>query len=266
MPLKSPLITLLALAVISIQPAFSQSEDSIRLDYNPRLTRAESEWLNQHITHRGDFDFTGKNVVFVELLTGGFYGIGKFTLPLHQKHIFIPQISGSFYKIFVLTAAEKQKSGGLDAIFVAGNSKHKGKMKRLKREGLLDDYSNNYPQIPDDAGQDNNPVLTPPNATFFNEIYRNRTSYLPDSFDFTGKKIAVFSGHPDVAKVQRIQLPEYVLKVRTALDQDGRYIPEFTTVLTEEQKKESGGYDVIISYRNKIGTPLTGLIGILKKQ
>jgi hypothetical protein len=260
------LFVLIIVAGLYSVPVFSQSMDSIKLDYNPRLTKAKSEWLNQHITHRGAFDFTGKNVAFAELLTGGFYGIGKFTLSLHQKHIFIPEIRESFYKLFVLTDEEKQQTKGLDAIFVLGNRKHKGKMRRLKSKSLIKYFSNNYPQIPDDAGKDDNPELSTANAAFFNEIYRNSPVYLPKSFDFAGKKLAIFSGESHAEKTKRVQISEYVQRLRTTLDESGYFWLEFIHILTPEQKIESGGYDVIISYRNKMGAPLQGLIDKLRKE
>ncbi|MCG2613311.1 hypothetical protein LZZ85_03430 [Terrimonas sp. NA20] len=260
------LFFLFILAGFHADPALSQSPDSIRPDYNPRLTNAEAEWLNTHIPDRGDFDFKGKNVAFAELLTGGFYGIGKFTLPLHQKYIFIPGISESFHKLFILTEEEKKQTAGLDAIFVLGNSKHKGKMRRLKRNGLLSYYSNNYPQIPDDAGKDDSPLLSSANAVFFNEVYRYYPDRLPQPFDFTGKKVAIFSRETDIEKVRRIPVSSYVQYVRDRLDESGRCSPEFTYLLTPEQKTETGGYDVVISYRNKIGAPVQGLIDKLKKE
>jgi hypothetical protein len=264
MQLFCRLLLSLCIAMIFFGTVLSQSSDSIRPDYNPKLTKAESEWLNQHIDRDG-FDFNEKYVAFVQLLTGGFYGIGKFTLPLHQKHIFIPEISKSFYKLYVLTEEEKKQTNGLDAIFVLGNKKHQGKMRRIKREKLVAEYTNSYPQIPDDAGKDNDPVLSPANAVFFNEIYRYSKGYLPEPFDFSGKKLAIFSADDDLAKVERKSIAGYVQKTQAALDVYGHAIPDFTYILTAEEKKESGGYDVIIKYRSKMGVPLKGLIAKLKK-
>ncbi|HTE34542.1 MAG TPA: hypothetical protein VK666_29390 [Chryseolinea sp.] len=256
-----PIIRFLSIITIcfSAEASFSQ-----QLDNNPKLTAAESAWLNNHL-NRGEFDFDGKYVAFSQLLTGGFYGIGKFMLRLPKKHVFHEKIGETFYQIYVLNEEEKRATNGYDAIIVFGDKKHKGKMKRLKRESVIADNFNRYPQIPPGAGEDNNPVLSAANAGFFNEIYR-QDSTIAQGFNFSGKKIAIFSTQCRFDKIEQKTIAEYVNKVRASLDEWGYYPPEFTYVLNEAQKKESGDYDLIIQYRCKMDIPLEALIKKLKEK
>ena len=101
-------------------------------------------------------------------------------------------------------------------------------MKRIKRDRLVAGYDNSYPQIPREAGKDNDPVLSQANATFLNEIYRYRDTNLPKPFDFTGKKLAIFSASDDPGKVERRSIAEYTEKMQAALDVYGHAVPDFT--------------------------------------
>lgn len=255
---------IIMLICLSAYSLFSQQPDTIKHDNNPRLTPEEGEWLNGHID-RGDFDFRGKYVAFSQLLTGGFYGIGKFMLRYPKKNVFQEKTGEAFYKLYVLTDEEKKRTNGYDAIFVLGDKRHKGKMKRLKREDVIADNFNAYPQIPAGAGKDNNDQLNDANAGFFNEIYKFH-EIRSNGFDFSGKKVAIFSTECRFDKIEQQTIGEYVGRVQESLDRDGRCYPEFTYLLTEAQKKESGGYDVVIQYRCKIDIPLQALIGKLKEK
>jgi len=241
----------------------AQGLDSLVVDNNPRLTAEQSNWLNTKLKPM-NFNFDNKFIGYVQLLSGAFYGIGKLTLPLTKKDFFKINMDKCIYSLYVLDSGQKRKTNGYDAIIVVASKKIKGKMRRLEREHVIAETWNRYPQIPADAGIDNNPVLNKPNAHFFNEIYKydNR---LMTSYDFTGKKIAIFDTQCSFDKIQQKSIPEYVSRIKRQLDEWGYCMTEFTYILTEEQKKESGGYDVIIQYRCKMDVPLSALIKQLKK-
>lgn len=239
-----------------------QGLDTLFTDNNPKLTTAESRWLNTKFRTE-NFDFTNKYIGFVELLSGGFYGIGKFTLPLKKKTFTRLDIDKFRYKLIVLNATEKQLTRGYDALLVLVNKKNTGKLKRLKREKVVSEAKNRYPQFPNDAGDDSNPVLNSSNSIFFNEIYRSDL-YPNTTFDFTGKKVAIFDSHCQFDKIEQVSIPEYVKRIRSQLDTYGFSMTDFIYHLTDEQKKESGGYDVIIQYRCKKDLPVTAFIAHLK--
>jgi hypothetical protein len=255
-------LSVIFLITFSANSLFAQPLDTSRLDNNPKLTAAESAWLNNHIGH-GEFNFDGKYVAFSQLLTGGFYGIGKFMLPFHKKNVFHERISEASYQLYVLDEQEKKATNGYDAIIVFYDRKHKGKMDRLKREAVIADNFNRYPQIPAGAGEDSNPALSAVNAAFFNAVYQ-RHSIVAQGFDFSGKKVAIFNTRGQVDKIKQETIEQYVNRVKTSLDRDGFYEPEFTYILSEAQKRESGDYDLIIQYLCKKDVPVETLVGKLK--
>jgi hypothetical protein len=244
--------------------SFGQGPDISKMDNNPKLTIEESAWLNRNV-NAGDFNFNGKFVGFTELLSGGFYGIGKFTLRLTKREFFKINPENSIYTLYVLNAAEKKQTKGYDAVLVRANKTIKGKMRRLKRASVIAEMLNRFPQIPASAGVDSNPVLSEPNAEFFNEIYKYDINY-KTPIDFTGKKVAIFDTHCNINKIEQKSIAEYIERVKGQLDNLGFYPVETTDILTEQQKKESGGYDIIIQYYCKMdNTPISFLINELKK-
>jgi len=240
--------------------SFGQGMDICPVDNNPRLTMEEGAWLNKNIKP-DSFSFDGKYVGFVELTSGGYWGIGKWTFPLTKKTFFRMGLNDRLYQLYILTAEEKKQTNGLDAVLVVASRKIKGKMRRLKRAAAIEFARNGFPQIPADAGVNNGPLLNKANADFFNELYKY-DNYFTSPFDFSGKKVAIFqqnySDRP--IKVEQRSISEYLDRVKKQLDESGFCHTEFTYFLTDQQKKESGGYDVIILYRDKMGVPLDLLI------
>ncbi|HMK24523.1 MAG TPA: hypothetical protein VK483_00735 [Chitinophagaceae bacterium] len=234
---------------------FGQNIDPVSIDNNPKLSIEESAWLNKHI-QSDNFNFDNKYLGFTELLSGGFYGIGKFTLPLTKKNFFNVNIEKFIYQLYVLSPDEKKQTNGFDAILVITNKK--GKMKRLKRESVIAESHNRFPQIPADAGVDNNPILNKSNAEFFNEIYKYDINYQV-SFDFSGKKLAIFDTDCNT-KIEQKTISEYVARMKEQLDKYGSCHPPFPHFLTEQQKKETGGYDIIILSFCKMGIPIDNVI------
>jgi hypothetical protein len=257
------LYTTLFLCVLFSNTLSAQGIDTSKTDNNPRLTTEESDWLNQAIKP-GDFNFTGKTIGFAELTSGGFYGIGKFSYRLTKKEFFRRKLVGRIHQLYILTDEEKKKTNGYDAILVIADKNIKGKMRRMKRDRVLEYSYNSFPLIPADAGLDNDPLLTKANSDFFNEIYKY-DNHFQAPFDFTGKKVAIFQTHCDWDKIEQRSISEYVERIKQQVDEYGFCRTEFTYLLNEQQKKDSGGYDVIIQYRCKMDLPLNSLIAALNK-
>ncbi|HVW61349.1 MAG TPA: hypothetical protein VHC48_14965 [Puia sp.] len=240
--------------------SFGQDIDIRPVDNNPRLTIEESAWLNKNIKP-GSFNFDGKYVGFMELMSGGYWGIGKWTLPLTKKAFFRGRLNNCLYQLYILNAEEKKQTNGLDAVVVIAGKQIRGKMRRLKRADAIADARNGFPQIPADAGTDNSPLLNQANAEFLNELYKYGR-YVTSPLNFSGKKVAIFEQNYSQRPINAEQrsISEYLHRVKRRLDESGYCDPEFTYLLTEQQKKESGGYDVIILYRDKKGVTLDQLI------
>lgn len=246
-----------------VKSTSGQTTDSYFNDNNPKLTIAESQWLSDNFKIE-TYDFKNKYIGFVELLSGGFYGIGKFTLPLKKKTLTQLDLSKYNYKLIELDSTEKTMTRGYDALLVLVLKKNKGKLARLNKENLIAESKNRYPQIPTDAGIDNTEKLNNSNAIFFYEIYK-ADLYPKTDFDFNGKKIAIINTHCQYDKLEIVKISEYVDRIKNQLDQYGFSMTDFTYYLSAEQKKESGGYDVIIQYQCKKDLPLTDLIKFLKQ-
>ena len=104
------------------------------------------------------------------MLSGGFYGIGKFTLPFRKKNLTQLDLIKFVHKLILLDTAEKKATSGYDALLVLVNKKNKGKLKWLDIEKLIAETMNRYPQIPSNAGLYTNLILNKDNAIFLNEI------------------------------------------------------------------------------------------------
>jgi len=243
--------------------SFGQDTYIQAADNNPRLTTEESAWLNKNIKP-DNFNFDGKYVGFAELTSGGYWGIGKWTFTQTKKTFFRMGLKDRLYKLYILSAEEKKQTNGLDAVLVVADKKIKGKMRRLKRAAAIAYARNGFPQIPADAGADNDPLLSKANAEFLNELYKY-DPHTTSPFDFSGKKVAIFQqnyNHRPI-EIKQISISEYLGRVKQRLDELGFCHTEFTYFLTEEQKKGSGGYDVIILYRDKMGVTIDRLIKML---
>jgi len=103
----------------------------------------------------------------------------------------------------------------------------------------------NYPDNLQLVGNDNIAELTVEDAVLFNRIYHNR------GFDFKGKKIAFMNPHLDGRESIRTK-KEFIEKIKKHLETDFLYpASEELEILSEEEKKESGGYDAMIVYQSK---------------
>lgn len=251
---------LIAFFLIWILPASAQVPDGLFADNNPRLTPQESRWLAERLA-ADSFDFSGKYMGFVDLQTGGFYGIGKFTLPVKKKSLATMDLSRYVHQLIRLDSAGRARTG-YDALLVFVANKHAGKLRRLDTQKLINESRNRYPQIPPDAGLDTSANLSEANALFLNALYR-ADLYPRTDLDFRGKKVAIFNTHCEAGPPERVSMNDYVRRIRQQLDTYGFGMTDYTYVLTPEQKAESGGYDVIIQYRCKKDLPISYFIKLL---
>jgi len=257
-----PLVLILSL-ILSIS-SYRQSTDGLFIDNNPNVTPAEAEWLNTNFRTE-NFDFRDKCVGFLYVESGGFYGIGKYTHSMQKKDLRSVNLSKISYRVMVLDAAEKKWTRGYDVLILIASNKIDGKLSRVKWEQAMMFGINRYPQIPADAGQDSNSNLSTDNAIFFNEVYKAELD--PDtSIDFTGKKVAIFDINCGTNEIKRVNISDYVNSIKAQLASEAYSNPGWKYVLNEEQKQESGGYDVIIQTPCKKGVAIRTLIEHLKSE
>ncbi len=248
--------------LFSFLSIYAQDTAGLFEDNNPKLTTAESQWLNSNL-NIDDYSFEDKYIDFVQMLSGPYWGIGKFTLPLLKKNILKLDLNRYSFKLVRLDSTQKKASRGYDALLVFANKRISGKLSRLNKEKLITQANNRYPQIPVEAGIDTNEKLNDANAIFFNEIYKV-DPYPKTDFDFRGKKVAILDSDCSTESLKKVKIPDYVLKVRAQLDKWGLSVTEDTYYLSDEEKEKSGGYDVIISYTCKRDFPLAYLIEFLQ--
>lgn len=257
-----PIVLILSL-ILTIS-SYGQSTDGLFIDNNPKVTLPEAEWLNTNFKTE-NFDFRNKCVGFLNVESGGFYGIGKSAFPMQKKVLRNVNLSKISYRVMVLDAAEKKWTRGYDALILVASKKIDGKLSRVKWEQAMMFGKNRYPQIPADAGQDSNPNLSAANAIFFNELCKAELD--PDtSVDFTGKKVAIFSVLCGTYSIEKISISEYVRIIKAQVSSEGYANPWWKYVLNEEQKQESGGYDIIIQTPCKKGVAIRTLIEHLKSE
>lgn len=255
-------IVFIVAILFSFPSIYAQDTASLFENNNPKLTTAESQWLNSNL-NIDDYDFSGKYIGFFEMTSGGFYGIGKDVWTSYKKNLKQLDLSKHNYELVQLDAPQKRASQGYDALLVFANKRISGKLSRLNKEKLIAQANNRYPQIPVEAGIDTNEKLNDANAIFFNEIYK-ADLYPKTDFNFLGKKVAVLDSDCSTKSLKKVTLKEYVDYIKTQLDLRGYSMTEDTHYLSTEQKDKSGGYDVIISYRCKKGLPLAYLIEFLR--
>lgn len=257
------LIIITAILLLTFKQSLAQDAANLFADNNPQLTKAESKWLNEKFTSK-NFDFENKYIGFIELLSGGFYGIGKFTLPFKKKNITQLDLKKNQHQLIILDSAQKTMTRGFDALLVFVNKKNERKLQRLNIEKLIFKTKNRYPQISPDAGLYNNTTLNRANAFFFNELYK-ADFYPKTDFDFNGKKVAILNTNYQSYKIEFVNIADYVQRIKSQLDSDGFSMTDLSFYLNADQKKQSGGYDVIIQFHCKKSLPMQNLIRFLKQ-
>lgn len=104
-----------------------------------------------------------------------------------------------------------------------------------------------FGQTVDSLGLDNNPRLNDYEADYLNKEFKDQRN----NFDFQGKKVAFITGSNGGKLVTKT---DYFNEVKSRL-KDNYEITDSPIFLTEDEKKESGGYEVIVTYWVKVLTP-----------
>ena len=99
-----------------------------------------------------------------------------------------------------------------------------------------------FSQDPQKCGADNNSLLNTDEALFLNDYFKDER----DHFDFTGKKILIVGG-PGASYLQ--SKDQYFKGIK---ESDPGRISTWLYPFTEEEKKQSGGYDAAVSYWTKV--------------
>jgi len=172
--------------------------------------------------------------------------------PIDKKQYFAALVQDScrktVSKLLVLDDDQKKESKGFDAIVLLIPRKKEKKI----TDRSIDHWSEvfgyrtlNYPDNLNLVGNDNIAELTDEDVILFNRIYHDR------GFDFKGKKIAFMNPHLDGRESIRTK-KEFIEKIKKHLENDFLYpASEELEILSEEEKKESGVYDVMIIYQTK---------------
>jgi hypothetical protein len=106
-----------------------------------------------------------------------------------------------------------------------------------------------YAQYIEKCGLDNNPALTHDEAAFLNEYFNESDR---KGFDFTGKKILILGGSAGSSLRSKI---DYFKSIKDRIVKTTIPIASRPYPLTEEEKMQSGGYDVVLTFWNKV--PMT---------
>ncbi len=94
--------------------SYGQSLDSLGMDNRPQLSRAEARYLNDYFSaSRADFDFSGKKVAYV---TGSAGKVLSSKKDYFEQVLKSPDPAHMATSLVRLTAKEKQRSGGYDAV------------------------------------------------------------------------------------------------------------------------------------------------------
>ncbi len=105
-----------------------------------------------------------------------------------------------------------------------------------------------FAQKSDSLGIDDNPILNESEVVLLNSLLAESRK----GFDFTNKKVAFITGSNGRTIVSK---SDYFKKSVIPWIEKGSEPQIFMVELTEDEKKESGGYDVIVLSWVKIFTP-----------
>jgi hypothetical protein len=171
--------------LISTITFFGQKNNSLGLDYNPKLTLQETDYFNKvFIDQLNDFDFTNKKIGFA---------FKENIFLTNKKHYFKLTNDKEFsheYILIVLTANEKNNFGGYDVLIVICDKREP--LKEKKRTKIIEAFSEREKSIPDNLykfGLDEISMLTNAESEYFASQLKKT------DFDFKNKKIGFFYGN-----------------------------------------------------------------------
>lgn len=247
---------LLILPSFVLSYPYAQINSSLGVDCNPNLNEQEISYLG-NIFSVDKYDFKNKTIGFAANKVKKICRVPTIVplnmrIPINKKEYFTALTQDSCNtttsKLLVLSDEQKKESGGFDAIVVLVPKKKEQKVNDKTRSRLTEVFGYrtlNYPDNLHLVGNDNIAGITDEDAILLNRIYHDI------SFDFKGKKIAFMNPHLDGRESIRTK-KEFIAKIKKHLETDFLYpASEELAILSEEEKKESGGYDAIIIYQTK---------------
>ncbi len=237
--------------------SFSQTKTSIAIDCNPTLNEKEIIYFD-HLFSADDYDFKNKKIGFASFKVNRICGKPSIAMlsgsasPINKKEYFTAMAQDNCKKIvsklLILDDEQKKISKGFDAIVLIVPQKKEKRLDVQKLSRLIEVFGYrtlNYPDNLDLAGKNDSDELTDEDVRLLNQIYQDR------GFDFKGKKIAFMNPHLDGKEAIRTK-KEFIEKIKKHLENDFLYpASEDVEMLSEEEKRESGGYDAMIVYQSK---------------
>jgi hypothetical protein len=215
------------------------------IDNNPVLNKAESDYLNTFLKNqRLDFDFIEKKTAFISLDLG----INPRSKNDYFKYYYKKSETADSrgIKMIVLNSIQHQETNGFDVLILMDTQKKEIDDKLIgKIINKLADCEQEKPTDLYQLGLDSNPILTNQESDYFNKAFKNHK----ENYDFTDLKIGFFYGNNG----SRIQTKkQYFDLVKNRLGNCSSASNDFVIKLTNEEKTESGGYDLIIVSWSKI--------------
>jgi len=260
--------SLLILLWFGLSSTHAQTNSSLGIDCNPKLNEQEATYLHNMFA-TSNYDFKNKTIGFashhVNKLCGSETVYLGGSLPIDKKEYFAAltqdRCNEAVSKLLILNDAQKKESKGFDAIVLIVKKKKEKKVDAKMIDKFAEVFGYRTLNYPDNlllVGNDNSNELSAEEEAFFNQIYNDR------GFDFKGKKIAFMNPHLDGKESIRTK-KEFIEKIKKHLETDFLYpASEELEILSEEDKKETGGYDAMIIYQTKKSNP-GQLIKILKE-
>jgi len=237
---------LILILIFNLTIGFIFAQDlNIGIDNNPVLSNAESDYFNAYFKNqRQDFDFIEKKTAFISLNLG---------INLRSKNDYFKyyyektEIADSeVTKMIVLDSIQNQKSNGFDVLIVMDTQEKEIDEKYIER--IIDKLSECEIKKPSDLyelGLNDNPILTELESRYFKAEFKEREA----NYEFDNVKIGFFYGN-NGARVQTKK--EYFDLVKNRLGNCSSASNDLVIELTNEEKEESGGYDLIIVSWSKI--------------
>lgn len=237
----------------------AQSNKNLGIDCNPKLNSEEITFFSSYLNNN-TFDFTGKNIGFAatEAQDGFTYekkilGFPNSFLPVTKKEYFgllEHDFNHKFQsKILILDSAQKRLTNGFDAIVLIFDKKYleKAETTNFRRIITVFGYRKlNYPDNLAYVGNDANNELSEEDVIFFNRIFQHQR----DTFDFHNKRIA-FVSTTGIDVIKPITKQEFIQRIKKHLEKDFLYPYSHVIILSPQEKIETGGYDVILSFQCK---------------
>lgn len=237
---------LVILAVFCFSITYSQNNISFFTDFNPILNEKESNFLNStFVDQREEFDFLNKKIGFAFVDDIILTNKNKFYKVLIQKDF-------KNFRLIILSELEKSNSGGYDAIILINSVNNISKKiiqeNDIINDKLLEEFSKRELTFPNhlyDIGIEDSSKLNNLEADYFNKILVNKKQ----NFDFKDKKIGFFIGSSGNTLSSK---KKYFDNLKGRLSNNYSGSSDQLVILTEAQKKESGGYDAIIVSWSKV--------------